>query len=127
VQYKNTDAPYQGLCPPAWHVPTDAEWQTLIDNFDVNFTGASANALVGADLKSSTNTFKALLEGMNYLNGNTWTFATGGLTATMYWTSTVDGSGKKAITRGLNNPYNPSVSKYASSQANAFPVRCVRD
>jgi len=125
VQYKNTDAPYQGLCPPGWHVPTDAEWQTLIDNFSVNFTGVSANALVGTDLKNSTKNFKALLEGMNYLNGSTWTFATGGVTATMYWTSTL--SGGKAIARGLNNPYNPSVSKYASSPANAFPVRCLRD
>jgi hypothetical protein len=44
----------------------------------------------------------------------------------MFWTSTLDGS-NRAIARGLNNPYNTSISRYSSSLANAFPVRCVKD
>ena len=126
VQYKNTDAPYQGLCPPAWHVPTESEWQNLIDFFDPNFPAPSSNGLTGADLKDPGKSFKASLDGINYLNNGTWVFGTGAMTATMFWTSTTDGAGR-AVARGLNNPFNPSISKYPSSPANAFPVRCIKD
>ena len=125
VQYRNTAIPYQGVCPPGWHVPTETEWQTLIDNINPIFPSPSANATVGEELKDPASSFKALLEGIHYLNNNLWSF-TAGTTATMFWTSTMDGNGR-AIARGLNNPDNPSISKYASSPANAFPVRCVKD
>jgi uncharacterized protein (TIGR02145 family) len=117
----------QDLCPPGWHVPTETEWQTLIDNLDPAFPGASANALVGSELKDPAKNFKANLYGMYYLNNNnTWSFDTGTITGTMFWTSTVDAN-SRVITRGLNSPYNTSISKYPSSPANAFPVRCVKD
>jgi uncharacterized protein (TIGR02145 family) len=44
----------------------------------------------------------------------------------MFWTSTPYGN-DKAVARGLNDPYNPSVSLYSSSRQNAFPVRCIKD
>ncbi len=116
---------YQDLCPPGWHVPNETEWQTLIDNINPIFPAPSANATVGKELKDPANSFKALLEGINFLQSNTWSFTTG-ITATMFWTSTMDGNGR-AFARGLNNPDNPSISKYASSRANAFPVRCVKN
>jgi uncharacterized protein (TIGR02145 family) len=25
------DTPHQGVCPEGWHIPTDGEWQTLVD------------------------------------------------------------------------------------------------
>ena len=126
VQYLNTDGPaYQGLCPPGWHVPTEIEWQSLIDNVDPTFSAPTANGIVGAYLKDTYKNFLALMTGVNYLN-NTWAFATGTLTNTMFWSATPDGN-NKAIARGLNDPYNPSISRYSSSRENAFPVRCVKD
>jgi uncharacterized protein (TIGR02145 family) len=117
----------QDLCPPGWHVPSETEWQTLIDNLDPAFSGASANALVGSELKDPAKNFRANLKGMYYLNNNnTWSFDSGTITATMFWTSTIDANGR-IIARGLNNPFNASISKYPSSPANAFPVRCIRD
>ena len=116
----------QDLCPPGWHVPSDAEWQALIDNFDPAFPGAIANAIIGDEMKDQAKTFKAKLEGINYMNSNpAWSFTTTPA-ATMFWTSTPDANGK-IIARGLNSPYNISISKYASSAANAFSVRCVRE
>jgi uncharacterized protein (TIGR02145 family) len=125
VQYRNTDAPFQGNCPPAWHVPSETEFQSLIDNLDPTFPPPSANALVGAVMKDPAKTFDVNTNGIYYLNNSSWSF-TSGLTVTMFWTSTTDASGK-AIARGLNNPYNSSISRYASSPGNAFPVRCVKD
>ncbi|MCX6286919.1 MAG: choice-of-anchor L domain-containing protein [Bacteroidetes bacterium] len=108
----------QGLCPPGWHVPSSAEWQMLIDD-----PANQGNGLAGGYLKDIP--FSPGLAGMLYMN-NTWSFIQGeSLTATMFWTSSINGP-TKAWARGLNN-FAPSVSLYSSSRQNAFPVRCVKD
>jgi uncharacterized protein (TIGR02145 family) len=111
----------QGLCPPEWHVPTQVEWQQLIDG-QTN----AGNGIAGGDLKDPNPVlgFKALLDGIFYLN-SVWAFTSGNLIATMYWTSTKSGA-SRAVVRGLND-YNESVSLYNSARANALPVRCVKD
>jgi len=125
IQFGNTDGPaYQGVCPPGWHIPTQQEWQSLINSM-AGFT--PGDGVAGGYLKdqNQANGFRALLKGMYYLN-NTWAFISGNsLTATMFWTSTPSGS-NRAIARGMNN-YNYSVSFYPSSRTNAFTVRCVKD
>ena len=111
----------QGICPPEWHVPTSDEWQMLIDG-QTN----AGNGIAGGDLKDLNPAFgfKGLLMGIFYQN-NTWDFTSGGLTASMFWTSTL-ASGTRVITRGLNS-YVESVLKYNSLRSNAFPLRCVKD
>jgi uncharacterized protein (TIGR02145 family) len=119
MQYNSTPGWPKGVCPPGWHVPTAVEWQDLIDAF-------SGNGQAGSDLKDLNTTlgFHGMLEGVFYLNIR-WAFSAGTVSpGTMFWTSTLSGS--KPIVRGLNY-FNPSVSLYESSPANAFPVRCVKD
>jgi uncharacterized protein (TIGR02145 family) len=115
----------QGICPPEWHLPTEAEWQVLINNIS---TGAPtpADALAAGFLKDPLLNpgFFALFEGIYYVNNN-WSFTTGSLTATMYWTATVNAQ-NQPLARGMNF-FNPSVSRYWSSRGNAFSVRCVKD
>ncbi len=109
----------QGFCPPGWHVPTSAEWQNLID-------ASQGPGIAGGLLKDmgTVQAFHALLGGVVYLN-SLWSFtASDTPNATLYWTSTLANS--KPVARGLNI-FNPSVSLYESSRANAFPVRCVKD
>jgi uncharacterized protein (TIGR02145 family) len=115
----------QGMCPPEWHIPSEAEWQLLINNISVGVTPPS-DAIAGGFLKDLLLNpgFFASLDGIYYSN-STWNYNSGALTATMYWTSTSNASGK-ALARGLNN-YNPSVSRYWSARGNAFPVRCIKD
>lgn len=114
----------QGLCPPEWHIPTEAEWQNLIN------TVAGINpgeGLAGSYLKDPipTNGFHVLLDGIYFLN-DTWAYTSGNpLTATMFWTSGTSGI-SRAVARGLN-VYSYSVSLYTSSRANSLPVRCVKD
>jgi uncharacterized protein (TIGR02145 family) len=124
MQYENPSAGFQDLCMPGWHVPTDSEWQQLMDfvaNMPFPVPGAG---IAGSYLKYPNPTgFDAMLKGIYYLN-DSWSFSSGTINATMFWTSTLSGS--KAIARGLNTQ-NPSVSLYESSRANAFPVRCVKD
>jgi uncharacterized protein (TIGR02145 family) len=114
MQYDDTPAK-QGLCPPGWHIPTEAEWITLFANW-------TNSGFAGSPLKySGYSGFNALLSGVNHLNRQ-WDFND---FATFFWSSTAHGS-IKAWAHGMND-YNPSVSVYPSSRANAFSVRCLKD
>jgi uncharacterized protein (TIGR02145 family) len=114
MRYDDTPAG-QGMCPPGWHVPTEAEWTTLMNNYQ-------GNSLAGKPLQDSVfNGFRASRSGIIYLNSSMSFMGF----ATLFWTSTTVGQ-FKSISHGVNS-YNYSVSLYPSSRANAFPVRCLRD
>ncbi len=125
MDYSNTPGT-KGLCPPGWHVPSDTEWQQLIDNLVPGITAPAANGFVAGWLTDPVlpTGFHAVLDGLNYLD-NTWAFSSGTNKAAMYWTSTLFDA-NRTIARGLNS-YNYSISKYNSARANAFSVRCVMD
>ncbi len=128
IQFSSTAGPaYQGVCPPGWHLPSQQEWQDLIDFAAGLPPGVTGDGLAGFFLKDpwQANGFHALLDGIIYLNDLPPAFSSGSLTATMLWTSTTS-SAVKAIARGINT-LSPSVQFYPSSRANAFPVRCVKD
>lgn len=105
----------KGLCPPAWHVPTDAEWNLLFATY--------INAgFAGSPLKyTGFSGFDAYLFGVGHENR---TMDWPGF-ATMFWTSGSHGP-YKAWAHGMNT-INPSVSLYPSLRSNAFQVRCIRD
>jgi len=105
----------QGLCPPAWHIPIQAEWTAM----ETVLYGAG-NA--GDSLKAGGfSGFNALLPGIIY-SKTTWKF--NGF-ATFFWTSTIT-SLDRALSHALNQP-DKSVSYYPALRSNAFSVRCVKD
>ena len=116
MQYDDTPG-LQGLCPPGWHVPTKAEWQTLFNT--LNGPGFAASAM----LLSGFSGFNARVNGSWFENAQ-WDYDS---FATHFWTSTSRGS-LKAWAHAMNNiPDDHSVATYPSSRANAFSVRCVKD
>jgi uncharacterized protein (TIGR02145 family) len=105
----------QGLCPPGWHVPTEADWNTL-------FTEYTNNGFAASPLKySGFSGFNALLNGVRHLNEK-WDYP--GF-ATFFWSSTAHGA-EKAWSHGMNDT-DPSVSLYSAFRSNAFSVRCLKD
>ena len=116
MHYSKTNG-NQGICPPAWHVPTEAEWLTLFNQF------APLNlSVAGAALKSTGYTgFDALMNGFNNMN-RVWSHDT---FATMFWSSTPIGQ-YKAWAHGMNTP-DAGVSSYPGFRNNAFQLRCVQD
>ena len=110
----------QGLCPPEWHVATEAEWAGLINYYQGS--GLAGWGLIDPNLADG---FHAKTQGVFYQN-NSWDFMPPAFSASLFWTSTVSTSDTRIISHGLND-INPSVSKYFSLRNNAFPVRCVRD
>jgi uncharacterized protein (TIGR02145 family) len=105
----------QGFCPPAWHIPTENDWNTLFANY-VN------NGFAGSPLKyAGYSGFNALLSGARHID-KSWDFQ--GF-ATFFWSSSSYG-GYKAWAHGMND-LDPSVSVYPASRVNAFSVRCLHD
>ncbi|MCX6251951.1 MAG: hypothetical protein NTX61_14520 [Bacteroidetes bacterium] len=114
MQYNDTPAD-QGLCPPSWHIPTEAEWNTLFSVY-IN------NGFAASPLKySGYSGFNALLSGTVHMNRTTdWSNF-----ATFFWSSSSYGT-TKAWAHGMNDA-DPSVSEYPSLRTNAFSVRCLKD
>jgi uncharacterized protein (TIGR02145 family) len=114
MQYDDTPGD-QGFCPPAWHIPSENDWNTLFATY-IN------NGFAGSPLKySGYSGFNALLSGVRHID-KSWDFQ--GF-ATFFWSSTLRGS-SQAWAHGMNDP-DPSVSVYPASRANAFSVRCLHD
>ncbi len=119
IQYGQTGQPYQGVCPPGWHVPTALEWEALIQAV----SGLNPGDGIAASYLMQDPGFHAVVEGMYYQN-DTWAFQGWDPSATMFWTSTL--SNGKPLARGMNS-VNMSVARYESPKVNAFPVRCIKD
>ena len=114
MKYDNA-AGIQGVCPPAWHVPTETEWNVL-------FAFYISNGFAGSPLKNTGYSgFNASIKGVQFKNVN-WNFLD---FATFFWSSNSQGP-FKAWAHGMNT-YNPSVSFYPGSRSNAFSVRCIKD
>ena len=105
----------QGLCPPGWHVPTEAEWNVLFSNW-------TNSAFAASPLKySGYSGFDAFLAGVRHQNVQ-WNYQD---FAVFFWSSDAHGQGK-AWAHGMNE-YDPSVSYYPALRSNAFSVRCLKD
>ena len=119
----------QGACPSGWHLPTNEEWEGLID-----FAGG--NEVAGKELKSKTEWngtdnygFSAIAGGFGTNSNNSgWSFTDFRFSGS-WWTST-DMSGYKVFYS--MNVYSESVTKSMDDDAGmpselALSVRCVED
>lgn len=126
--YAVTDS--RSVCPTGWHVPTDAEWHTLI-----NYSGG-ANA--GDNLREtgvkhwlSPNTgatnetgFTALPSGMRYNDGTNGIFKEFGGYGN--WWSTTEHNLTDADGFGTGYTFD-DVYSFLQSKYNAYAVRCLKD
>lgn len=126
------------ICPVGWHVPTDAEWTSLIQFIDAS---ATANATIpqsstaGGKMKANTlwaiagppipgtdnYDFSALGGGFRDIVG-----AFGGIgTNTLFW-STSANSVSSAYLRSLEYSTN-DVDRYDLTMSGGASVRCIKD
>lgn len=105
-------------CPKGWHLPSDAEWQELIDQFGGDSKAAEALLQGGASGLNLT------LAGYRSGNSSNDLFGKKGEQG-FYWTSTVKGE-QTAYARGFTAG-STAVSDQYYRRANAFSVRYVKD
>jgi uncharacterized protein (TIGR02145 family) len=118
----------RNIAPTGWHVPTDAEWTTLI-------TYLGGQSLAGGNLKEIGTThwispndgadnasgFTALPGGYRGTNGEFFTFGFTG----HWWSSSVYDA---ANAWGLYvNCFDANASRYSKGKSYGFSVRCVKD
>jgi uncharacterized protein (TIGR02145 family) len=121
MQYSTTPGT-RGICPPGWHIPTYAEYQTLSTT-----VGGDGNALkaigqgTGGGAGTGTSGFSALLSGDRADNGNFYNLGY----YTTFWSSTEYSSTNAG---SLSLVYsNSTVGFFNNAKRYGFSVRCVKD
>jgi uncharacterized protein (TIGR02145 family) len=117
------------LCPTGWHVPSNAEWTTLIDflgGVDVaggklKETGTSHWISPNTDATNEIS-FRALPGGYRNYDG---IFSAVGYTG-RWWTKTED-SLNYPFSMGLMYFTKSTISSSMNSKKNGFSVRCLKD
>ena len=107
----------QGICPLDWHIPTDAEWETL-----VNYVGGSSTG--GTALKEGGSSgFQALISGWRSHDGSF-----GGISyySAIFWSSsqydTAHAWSREVVSGGYTE-----VNRHDSYKIRGFCVRCIKD
>jgi uncharacterized protein (TIGR02145 family) len=140
--YAVTDS--RGLCPTGWHVPSDGEWNVLVNYLDPNADTVCANCLqssiAGGSMKSTAtqptpggwyapNTGATNSSGFTGLPGGDRDSHGGfyilGNNLGSWWSSSDAGSGN-AWSRVLSY-YYANANRGNVYRRNGFSVRCARD
>lgn len=119
----------QGVCPPGWHLPSDAEWDELILALDSETPGNLLKE-TGTEHWQSTNEFVTNESGFTARAGGrrvtSGTF--GSITSFGLWWSTkerADSTGNAWTRYIIHNSAN--VTRFSSDKAVAVSVRCIED
>ena len=114
-----------GICPPGWHLPTDAEWETL-------FTEMGGRSVAGGILKSQTGWyngnnstdavgFSALPGGYRHNEGSYY-----GSRYADFWSSTEEGLGRAYnVFLEYNSTHVSSLGD--DNKDDGFSVRCIQN
>ncbi len=154
MQYSSSDngiiGTTQGISPPGWHIPTDAEWKTLemylgMTQSEVDSTGLRGTnegdklKEIGTSHWNFPNESATNESGFTALPGGEGDYQRGS-----YQTGLFDGLGEQAnfwTATKSNNPLNPNLfawrrdledwysrmDRYESQTFRTFSVRCVKD
>ena len=119
----------RNIAPAGWHVPTDDEWQTLVDYLGGSSIAGGKMKETGTEHWNSPNTGATNESGFTALpggyrgSGNGNDYGMGGYGH--FWSSTEGGSGL-AWNRILSY-YGSGVYRGGSGKQSGFSVRCLRD
>jgi len=115
------------LAPAGWHVPTDAEWLTLIDYLGGEWVAGGKMKEAGTEHWASPNLdatdesrFSALPAGYRASQG----FFGSGHDHTMFWSATACDA-DNAWARALAYDYAAAIQEY-DPKGSGFSIRCVR-
>jgi uncharacterized protein (TIGR02145 family) len=110
-------------CPDGWRLPSDAEWDTLINH-------AGGPAAAGTRLKSergwNNNGNGTNDHGFSALPGGGWGGGFGGVGQIGYWWSASEDNVQHAWSRAMYYS-NGSVGRASNHKQHMFSVRCVTD
>lgn len=141
----------RGICPPGWHIPSDADWRNMLSVF----RGAALHSILSYQISGEKWVPDQRVTHDNYLSsGASWrllreTGSTGfdvvmlgyrdpggafghrdyhfpGKTAT-FWTSTISGNLTIRVRLYLTDDHESDIFRLADNRQFAFSVRCVKE
>ncbi len=117
----------RGLAPEGWHVPTDAEWQTLVDYLGGGSVAGGKMKETGTTHWNSPNTGATNESGFSALPGG---FRGGGIFTgigdnALFWSSS-EANSSDAWYRYLNS-FSSEIDRNDTGKPSGFSVRCVKD
>jgi uncharacterized protein (TIGR02145 family) len=122
-------SPHQGICPSGWHIPSQADWNTLSSYVQSTSGCSSCDARLlkstGGWYNDGNGTdqygFSALPGGSGHSDGSFYNVGDYGL-----WWSANEGNSSSAYYRGMS--YNIDYAYWGSNyKSYLFSVRCVQD
>lgn len=118
------------LCPTGWHVPSEAEWTTLITYLGGENVAGGKMKSIGTTYWNSPNTGATNVSGFSVLPGGN-RYSDGSFDFISYraffWTATqIDYNSKFAWGRYLGFNFG-NVDRYNNSKSFGASVRCLRD
>ncbi len=122
--WDGSDVNHQGVCPPYWRLPSNADWDALMTAVGGSSTaGTKLKARTGWYSNSGTDDygFSALPGGIGYSDG----LFIGAGDYGFWWSATESGS-DGASTRGMNYD-DEFASWYGSGKDYLLSVRCLQD
>ena len=117
------------LCPSGWHVPSDAEWTTLVNYLGGEDVAGGKLKETGTTHWQSPNNGATNSSGFTALPGGYRLSSTGGfafLSILGYWWSSTDAGGSDAWSRSLQYA-NAKAPRSSQNKSYGFSVRCLRD
>lgn len=116
----------RGICPAGWHIPSDADWQSLeaflgLTAAEVVMFGYRGTQAAKLELGGSSG-FEAAFAGVRTDTGM-FLYETSQIT---FWSSTEGLAGANGVVRSLSQ-VSPGIERYGYDKNNAFSVRCVMD
>ena len=115
----NPSAPYRGICPAGWHLPSYSEWNTLRNNYSPDDLLASGNDW--ASSHSNATGFTALPAG--YFGNGYASFQGAGTGNKTYFWSCTGGTDRAQALLLQNNQKNLSLT----DKNYGMSVRCIKD
>ena len=118
-------SPHQGICPSGWHIPSDDDWDILIDYADYVEAGAKLKATSGWNNNGNGTDeygFSALPGGLGYSGG-----IFGGVGSSGYWWSASERDSYSAYIRFMQYSLDYVLSGNNYPKSYLFSVRCLQD
>lgn len=114
----STEEGAQGICPNGWHLPTRAEWEALLSNFDPNTLEAEIKLMVPEafpeEPEAGTLQFNHMPDGIDDQGRHGRYHG--------YWSSSPQGNSQASILHGFKNIYLHVYERNAG-----LCVRCIKD
>jgi uncharacterized protein (TIGR02145 family) len=123
----------QGVCPAGWHLPSNAEWNVLMQLVNPNCIGNSTCAGAGTKLKATSgwDTRSGYIAGTDDFGFSALPGGFGGnfflnVGGSGYWWSASENGRDRANYRGMS--YGSEDAIYTSNgKSNLYSVRCVKN